>query len=151
MNLERIKSNVTLQSDGCWIWQKSTNSAGYGQLTENKRYWLAHRYALACVRVVSPNDVVRHSCHNTKCCNPEHLSIGCHKDNYRDSLHRHAEADSKRRKEWIVNGVLYETCRKAHKETKLPIQTLIKYTVGGVFDVEAYRIACKAAKRKPRV
>ena len=29
--------------------------------------------------------IVRHKCHNPKCCNPEHLQIGTHKDNWNDS------------------------------------------------------------------
>lgn len=44
MDLDKIKSSVTISDAGCWEWQKSCNSAGYGQLTEDKKYWLAHRY-----------------------------------------------------------------------------------------------------------
>ena len=81
MNLDRIKNNTTVSDTGCWEWQKSCNSSGYGQLTENKKYWSAHRYAYACTNTLSDGDVVRHTCHNRKCCNPEHLKIGTHKDN----------------------------------------------------------------------
>lgn len=31
-----IKTKVLILSSGCWEWQRSTNSAGYGQLTINK-------------------------------------------------------------------------------------------------------------------
>lgn len=43
--MERIKANINIDPlTGCWNWQKSVTSAGYGQLTENKKYWTTHRY-----------------------------------------------------------------------------------------------------------
>ena len=151
MNISLITSKVEILPNGCWQWQKSTNSAGYGQLTVKKRYWLSHRYALACVQSVQDTDVVRHLCHNIKCCNPEHLAIGTHKDNYHDSLAIHQKANESKRHVWIVNGVSYPTCREAVKQTTIPIQTILKYTVNGVFDIYAYRAVCKIACWVPKI
>lgn len=151
MNIDRIVKNIEVNANDCWIWKKSTNSAGYGQLTEDKKYWLAHRYALSCVTEVLPTDVVRHSCHIPKCCNPAHLSVGTHADNYADSREAHNRASEKQRSIWSVSGVYYPTLMEAHRITKVHVQTLLKYTKSGVFDIEAYRNGCKKANVSPRI
>ena len=30
--IEKIKANVKVDSNGCWIWQKSVGSHGYGNI-----------------------------------------------------------------------------------------------------------------------
>lgn len=150
MDLDKIKSSVTISDAGCWEWQKSCNSAGYGQLTEDKKYWLVHRYAYACLNALSDEDVIRHKCHNPKCCNPEHLEIGTHKDNWNDSKDLHLETASKRRKKWNINGIAYSTVKEASQKTGLHQGTIIKYTIEGVFDVDSYRTGCKKANVLPK-
>ena len=149
MNIERIKDNITIMSNGCWEWQKSCNSAGYGQLTENKTYWLAHRYTYACFKILAPDDVIRHLCHNPKCCNPEHLLCGSHSDNWYDSETAHRLAASQRRKTWVVGGVSYDTINEASKKTGLSLSSLVKYTINGFFDSEAYIKGCNKANVIP--
>ncbi len=46
----RFWSKVDKTGD-CWLWQHTTNSKGYGQISFNKRTYPAHR--LACRRVGS--------------------------------------------------------------------------------------------------
>ena len=151
MEIDRIKNKVKILDNGCWEWQKSCNSAGYGQLTENKTYWLAHRYAYACANELSSKDVVRHKCHNSKCCNPDHLEAGSHKDNWHDSKQTHLSANRKRRKTWIIKGVVYETIREASLKTGVSLSSLVKYTKDGIFDVESYRDACQISRNIPKV
>ena len=150
MDIEKIKSLVKVnQSTGCWEWQNSCTSAGYGQLRENKIYWLAHRYAYACSKPLAATDVVRHKCHNTRCCNPEHLETGTHKDNWEDSRELHLATSAKRRKKWIVNGVRYGTIREASAGTGLSQGALTKHTVEGVFNIDSYVKACSIARVTP--
>lgn len=151
MTIDKIKNKVKVLDNTCWEWQKSCNSAGYGQLTENKIYWLAHRYAYACTNKLDAKDVVRHKCHNTKCCNPDHLELGTHKDDWYDSEQTHLDASSKRRKTWSVKGVVYETIREASLETGLSQHSLVKYTVDGIFDIDAYLQGCKKARVTPKL
>lgn len=151
MKLERIKENTSITENGCWEWQKSCNSAGYGQLQVDKVYWLAHRYSYACTNSLEKGDVVRHKCHNTRCCNPEHLEVGGHKDNWADSREVHLEAASKRRKKWSVNGTEYATIREASEQTGLHQGTLIKHTSDGVFNINSYRAGCKKANVTPKL
>jgi hypothetical protein len=152
MKISRIVNSCQIDSNECWVWQKSCNSAGYGQLTENKLYWLAHRYAYACVNQnLKRTDVVRHQCHNPKCCNPDHLLVGTHKDNWHDSANIHIKAAALRRFSWSINGIDYPTIRAAQKATGICTSSLLKYTINGVFDITAYRQACKIAAWKPKI
>lgn len=152
MNIERIKQNVRIKRNGCWEWQRSCNSAGYGQLTEDKVYWLAHRYSFACSnKRLKDTDVIRHRCHNTKCCNPNHLIKGTHLDNYFDSFAKHKKADALRRGTWIIKRKKYPTIRIASDKTGIHQSTILKHTVNGVFNLSSYRAACLIANKEPKV
>ncbi len=152
MDIQRISSNCSINDQGCWIWNRSKTSAGYGQLTEEGKYWTAHVYSFCCFNPKpKKGQVVRHSCHNRDCCNPEHLKIGSYKDNYNDSIDLYKKSDSRRRKKWEVNGVIYSTQRLAVKETGICVGTIQKYTIDGVFDIDGYRSACKIAGWNPKV
>ena len=152
MNLNRIKNNIYIDSNNCWIWLKSTNSAGYGQFRENKKYWTTHRYAYTCVKGLIPKDkVIRHTCHKTKCCNPKHLILGTQKQNYNDSLDNHIKASKKLRKTWSIKNIKYPTCKAASKATGIHQGTIIKYTKQGIFNISKYRQGCKRARVIPRI
>ena len=152
MDIGRILKNTQKDPNGCWVWQKSCNSAGYGQLTENKVYWLAHRYAYACVNQnLKSTDVVRHQCHNPRCCNPDHLLTGSHQDNWHDSADTHKESAARRRSSWSINGISYETIRAAQEATGISMGALIKHTNDGVFNIDSYRQACKIAACVPKI
>ncbi len=152
MNIERIKKDIFVDGNGCWIWQKSKTGAGYGQLKEGKKYWTTHVYAFSCENFVpAKGQVVRHVCHVRACCNPNHLKIGSYSDNYQDSVVKYTEAAKKKRKIWIVGGVVYSTFREACKKTGLSSHSLVKFTSDGVFDIEAYRAACKIARWRPKI
>ena len=153
MSLERLLSSIKVFSESeCWVWQKSTNSAGYGQLMVNKRYWLAHRYSYYLhFGSIESSVLVRHLCHNCRCVNPSHLCAGSNKDNYWDSRSVHLNSALSRRKKWIINGVVYETCREAQSATGISYNSLIKHTVNEVFDVETYRSNCEKSGVLPKI
>ena len=152
MKIDRIINNCIVDKNGCWIWQKSCNSAGYGQLTENKVYWLAHRYAYACLNPeIKSTDVIRHQCHTSKCCNPNHLLSGSHQDNWYDSAEIHREKSSLRRSRWSIQEIEYSTMREAQKATGISMGALNKHTIDGIFDVIGYRKACKTANCIPKI
>lgn len=153
MNLDRIRKSSEVSEDGCWIWKKSCNSAGYGQLSENKKYWLAHRYAYACLNPLEGNQLVRHLCHNTRCVNPDHLASGTNQDNWYDSKEVHRKAHEEKGSLWVIDGMEYSGIRSANKGTGISQAALIKYTcpVTRIFDIESYRASTIKAGWKPKI
>lgn len=75
--------------DACWPYRGSRRKAGYGRLVISGKYELAHRVAYRLTHDDLPDDViVRHSCDNPPCCNPDHLRKGDHLANMADRLDR---------------------------------------------------------------
>lgn len=153
--MSEIYQRVEKDSDsGCWVWKKSCNSAGYGQFTKNKKYWLAHRYSYAhTYGNLSDNDIVRHMCHNPKCSNPEHLAKGKHLDNWKDSEDVHKAAAKKLRKQWIIGSNTYSTFREAVEGSGISANSVNKYTDKStrIFNIKKYREACIVAGWKPKI
>jgi hypothetical protein len=87
------KERVAIEGE-CWIWQLCIGKNGYGFCkgsTAHKRSYEDH------VGPVPKGSVLRHTCDNKACCNPDHLVIGSQRDNYydmseekRSELHRKA-------------------------------------------------------------
>lgn len=75
------------RSGDCWIWTAYRQRAGYGQLTVNRRHWLAHRFAwLLCNGAIPMALDVLHRCDNPPCVRPDHLFLGTHSDNMKDCV-----------------------------------------------------------------
>lgn len=88
MTPEFVRNGIKVDlATGCWPWQGYIQSAGYGQCEVNGRLWLAHRLSWTVHRGLIPKgSLVLHRCDNPPCCNPEHLRIGTHKDNFDDAV-----------------------------------------------------------------
>jgi len=90
---ELILSNVKIDSKtGCWNWiPKPDNKMGYcrtapSQTRGGKRVGV-HRLAFQLWhRPKSMPRCVCHKCDNPRCCNPDHLFGGTHKDNTMDMM-----------------------------------------------------------------
>lgn len=152
--MKKITDNIVIDSNGCWLWQKSCSSAGYGQFTRDGVYWNTHRYVWQHFNGDIPKGKhIRHTCHVRACSNPDHLIIGSAKDNYYDSKDTHDLAQSLKRKSWYINGIKYCTSREAVEKTGLSMNSVIKYTdkISRVFDVESYRKACTISNNNPKV
>lgn len=81
----------------CWLWVGPRTSSGYGQLRgtlgrgpQGRRFiLLAHRVSYSLAKGTIPAGlIVRHSCDNPRCVNPEHLVRGTMADNARDMIRR---------------------------------------------------------------
>lgn len=76
---------------GCWIWQLSIGSHGYGATRvpgapRSASVTTASRLAfLAWNGELGPGEEPRHTCNNKRCCNPAHLIRGSHRDNAMDA------------------------------------------------------------------
>lgn len=85
--LNKIKVN---EATGCWEWIGCTDGR-YGifhfpGFYKGYRMAKAHHVALFLIKniQIESDKEVLHSCDNTICCNPDHLSVGTHFDNMQD-------------------------------------------------------------------
>ena len=92
--VERIAQHLTSQVDGeCWVTDyKSTTQGGHVRLRAED--WnamvLLHRavWEIHNAEPIPEGLIVRHTCDNPPCCNPEHLILGTHQDNTDDMYQR---------------------------------------------------------------
>lgn len=71
----------------CWEWQHTLNDNGYGRMSRFGKWIPAHRFAYEALNGPIPDGlVIRHMCHNRRCCNPNHLLVGTAKDNAQDAI-----------------------------------------------------------------
>ena len=92
LRLDKILANTIKNDNGCLIWQGAKGRVtGYGTVSIKNKNVYVHRYVAAyyaglTLDDLNRHDVVRHTCDNTKCINPEHLIIGTQAENVQDSF-----------------------------------------------------------------
>lgn len=88
--LKRIKSNINIDKDGCWIWQTGTSGKnlkgktgrGYGRIAVDGTTMAVHRVIFTNFYGIIPHKKhIDHTCGKRLCCNPEHLEMVTHKEN----------------------------------------------------------------------
>ena len=79
-----------INSNGCWICTSHTkDQSGYPQVRRNGKIWRGHRYSYTIHKGDIPEgQVVRHTCDNPNCINPDHLILGTQRDNVNDIFDR---------------------------------------------------------------
>jgi len=79
----RLFNKSRLSEGGCWEWIGSKRN-GYGLMARGKTV-TAHRLSYEAYHGGIPRGmVVRHTCDNPSCINPDHLCIGTQQDNVID-------------------------------------------------------------------
>lgn len=85
----RIKANVVIDENGCWVWQAGGRGEGYGAISIGGKVVNAHRAAYIAFHGPIPAGLdVLHECDNRPCCNPDHLVVGTRQKNNRDAIDR---------------------------------------------------------------
>lgn len=78
---------------GCWLWNGSYATSGYGAFAINGKNYRAHRVSYQHHQGdFSADLVVCHSCDNKACVNPDHLWLGTHLDNVMDRVRKNRSA-----------------------------------------------------------
>jgi hypothetical protein len=81
------------KTDNCWFWKGFKYQDGYGGFKYEGKHIKAHRYSyLLHFGNLPSNLLVRHSCDNKLCVNPNHLSLGSHIDNMKDMTDRNRQS-----------------------------------------------------------
>ncbi len=128
--------DYTDKVDGCWLWKGSRTFDGYGRwnISGNKNGKLhRHVYSGKHPEEDITNKVIRHTCDNPLCINPEHLVSGSVKDNVRDMDLRNRRGHSK---------LTFDQVRAI----RLIGKTLTQVEIGKMFGVD-YRTVSYILKR----
>ncbi|WP_353850864.1 HNH endonuclease signature motif containing protein [Acidithiobacillus sp.] len=81
----------------CQNYEGKREPCGYGYVYMSGRKHYAHRLAFAIGHGVDPaGKVVRHTCDNRSCVNPDHLELGSHQDNMDDMVARGRQSKGER-------------------------------------------------------
>jgi len=86
--IEWWHSRVTKTDDGCWLHPHAHKTTGYVVTRINGVNWQAHRFIRCHLDGLPKNHplIVRHTCHNRACLNPDHLVWGTIRENRLDDL-----------------------------------------------------------------
>ena len=73
--IDRFFSNVFFVTNGCWFWKGGSHTAGYGIMQDEKKPYLAHRWAYE--KLIGPigGKESHHTCRNKPCVNPDHIKL----------------------------------------------------------------------------
>ncbi len=85
---DKLSDRLVEAESGCWEFIGGITGSGYGaiSITHTKQI-SAHVLSYQLEKGLIPKGmVVRHTCDNKICCNPEHLIIGTYQDNKDDEV-----------------------------------------------------------------
>lgn len=83
-----IVGHTDINEHGCWVWNGSVGTHGYGKASAYGATVFAHQLAFFIyhnIEMVCGN-VICHKCDVKLCCNPDHLFVGTHMDNIMDAM-----------------------------------------------------------------
>lgn len=85
---ERIMAHSEQVTEcGCWIWTRSGNRRGYGQIVYRRKHMETHRASWIAFKGDIPSGLhVLHRCNTPSCVNPDHLYLGTYLDNTADRI-----------------------------------------------------------------
>lgn len=89
-----VASYLISKETGCWNWTKSIfQQTGRACLCIGTKRLVAARVVYALWKSDPGKNLVRHTCDNILCVNPEHLILGTNADNSRDMVERGRSLD----------------------------------------------------------
>ena len=138
---ERIQAHIVgpMDDDVCWETDYYCKPDGYPNMYLHGTNRLVHRvvWEIYNCRPVPPGMVVRHTCDNHRCCNPNHLLIGTQKRNMEDSVNRNRHKRESKGYFVTPNGKYYVRVRSEGRQLCI-----------GVYDTPEEAHAVYLAKRE---
>lgn len=69
----RIGSRITVQPDGCWLYNDDRDPDQHASTDTGKRSFVVHRFVYeTLVGPIPPSHHLHHECEIPRCCNPAH-------------------------------------------------------------------------------
>lgn len=103
------------EESGCLEWTDTLDRDGYGRRGSRYGENKSHRYAFVRAYGEIPTGMlVRHKCDNPKCCEPEHLELGTHQDNRKDTVSRKRHAFGEKNNHAIVTEEMVMDIRRLY-------------------------------------
>lgn len=103
--LVRFMKKVHKEPNGCWRWIGAKYGNGYGQFWNGKRQSSAHHFLLP--EPIPAGKEACHKCDFKLCVNPDHIFVGTHSDNMKDSAGKGRHYNQKK-----------THCKSGHEFTK---------------------------------
>jgi len=132
---DKLWANTVRTETGCLVWAGATTrkERGYGMLSWNGERRLAHHLAYELANGSIPSGmVVMHTCDNSLCINPEHLTVGTQEDNIHDMF--------KKGRARIVRGPSHHKAKLTRQEQE-DIARLLNNGVGTAALAAKYRVS----------
>ena len=113
---ERLMAKAVPDESGCLVWVGSTSpQTGYGFFVLSGRVHSAHRASFLLFKGPIPEGMqVMHSCDVRACVNPDHLSLGTHRDNMADMVRKGRQCRGVRVKQSKLTPEKVREIRRRH-------------------------------------
>jgi hypothetical protein len=122
---------IPVSECGCWIWEGTTEHAGYGVFRFNNKAIRAHRLSWELTYGHIPKGMhVLHTCDTPACGNPRHLFIGTALDNCRDACKKKRNAFGERHGHAkLTNQQVFEIRKDAHSTREIAKKYNVSYSL----------------------
>ncbi len=97
------------KTEGCWEWQSTIGTGGYGMFWLQGRSRIAHKVSYIIEHSIAYDSIpsgifVCHSCDNRRCVRPDHLWLGTTDDNMADMVAKGRSLKGARNASHIAGG-----------------------------------------------